>query len=409
MPSQPALDFSGRNWPDPLQLLLLRACLDAGDEAVAAWREWQQRIALDDIDYASLRLIPLLSHRLRSMGAAGPDSGRYLGIQRKSWYETQMAFRRASEVTRLCQSAGIPIMVLKGIPLASLYYPAKELRPMADFDFLVRPGDVERTTAALEAAGWQRMRLSFSLRTGKELAFRHPTLGEADLHWRILGSTYQRTAEEKYWAAARPFQLGGFPLLTLNSTDLLYHVCIHGVPANTVAPMRWIVDALMILRKDTIDWTRLLGHMETECTGVMLHHAFVFLRRHFTAPIPDHVIASIAAAQVQKWESAELRSAGETGFASLYRQILWFEFQRYRRTALDDCPRSLLPAYLAYVHARLDTNRWSEIARLVATKLLNHLRIHLGRAGQGFGLRRRPVQPRMPARSQGSSQPASGT
>lgn len=352
MPTQPDLDFSGRNWPDPLQRLLLRACLGTGESAIAAWREWQGRIALDDIDYASLRLIPLLSHQLRQAGVEHPDLGRYRGIYRKSWYENQVLFRLAAQVTQLCQAAGIPVLVLKGVPLAHFYYAETALRPMTDFDFLVRPHQAEAARVALQGAGWILTSNQHPVRGSKEWSFTHPDGGTIDLHWRLGATSFARDAEDAYWRDAEKFSLNGIATLTLCPTDHFFHACVHGVPANWMAPFRWMTDAMMILRKREIDWDRLLALAQSHRVTFLLRHALHYLRTQLDAPIPDEILERIALLPIEPWEPAELRVMRRPGLRTLYWRILWYDFQRFRLSTAGECPPGFTAAYGYYVHAR---------------------------------------------------------
>jgi hypothetical protein len=355
--SQPSLDFSGENWPTPAQLSLLHACLDSGPAALAAWRSWQEQVALDDVDDASARLVSHLWHNLRRLGGDDKDLGRYQGIFRKHWYENQLRFKQAAEVLRLCHGAGVPTLALKGVPLALLYYPETAMRPMTDFDFLVRPDHAERARQALVAAGWVMVSNQNPVRGAKEWTFRHPGGGEADMHWRILSTSFARDAEDRFWRDAEPVACGGVQTLALNPTDQLFHVCVHGFPANTTAPMRWMVDAIMILRKREIDWERLLDLMRTHHTSAILHHALSYLRRHLAAPIPDEVMHRIAASPVEEWEAGELQAMSRIGYRALSRRIFWYEFLRFRHSTPGECPRPLFGAYLYYLETRYGRGR----------------------------------------------------
>src|SRR5437667_10739119 len=73
-------------WPTSTQLLLLRACLESGAEARAAWEEWSSIVDLDHLDYQSCYLLPMLDKNLRAIGVTGhPWLGRIKGYRRNIW------------------------------------------------------------------------------------------------------------------------------------------------------------------------------------------------------------------------------------------------------------------------------------------------------------------------------------
>ena len=115
--------------PTHAQRLLLKACLLEGAPAVCAWEEWSETVALDDVDAASQRLIPLLARNLRAAGISHPDVGRMRGIHRYWWSRNQVLLRKLPAVLGLLRAEGIEPLVLKGVPLALGYYEDAGLRP----------------------------------------------------------------------------------------------------------------------------------------------------------------------------------------------------------------------------------------------------------------------------------------
>jgi hypothetical protein len=102
--------------PSEEHRLLLRAALL--DDAAAAWCEWNRRVALDDMDEASMRLMPLVSANLRRLGVEHGHVRRLRGIHRYWWSRNQMLMRRLAIVLDGFNRESIPVMVLKGVPLA---------------------------------------------------------------------------------------------------------------------------------------------------------------------------------------------------------------------------------------------------------------------------------------------------
>ena len=66
-------------------------------------------------------------------------------------------------------------------------------------------------------------------------------------------------ADRPFWEGSEELILQGKRIRSLNASDLLLHVCIHGAFWNPMAPVRWIPDAYMLLtsEKAEICWDRL--------------------------------------------------------------------------------------------------------------------------------------------------------
>ena len=150
------------------------------------------------------------------------------------------------------------ILLLKGAALNLSIYPELGMRAMDDFDILVPLNQAPLATAALLSWG-------FKIRPEKPMPhsmdFTHPERGNIDLHWHALYDCAWPGADEAFWNAAQPQTLGNQPVWTLAPTDQLLHLIAHGMAWQfDVAPIRWIPDALWVLRahQQEIDWDRLV-------------------------------------------------------------------------------------------------------------------------------------------------------
>lgn len=296
------MNATGYLWPTPAQMLLLRAALDSGKAARRAWLDWCAHIDLSGpVDAGSLGLLPLVHANLGPQAEPLPHAGLIAGIRRRSFVETQRALAAAAEVLPLLASAGIPAMVLKGIPLGLAYYPAPGQRPMSDADILVDQHQGEAAMAVLEAAGWRSGQPEWQARRRSLMAVRHAVELDrgsgavVDLHWRPLHERLPADAARDLWARAIPIDVGGVATLRPDATFLLMHVLLHGVRRNVKAPLRWIPDALAVLARDgsRIDWDWLVTTSRRARMRHRLGLALTFLRAEFDAPIPASVLAMV--------------------------------------------------------------------------------------------------------------------
>jgi hypothetical protein len=133
------LPVRGGCWPEPLQELLLKAVILEGDPAREAYALWRSRADLGQPDAGTFRLLPLLGQTLKRLRIDDGALPMLAGTHRMAWCKNQVLFRRVSEVLSALADAGVPTMVLKGIPLAIVYFGDPGAWPMDDGDVLVPP------------------------------------------------------------------------------------------------------------------------------------------------------------------------------------------------------------------------------------------------------------------------------
>ena len=300
----------GGIWPNEEQELLLRASLLRGEASLHAWRKWEARVDVSEIDYASRRLLPLLCHNLERQGVTSPVMNLYKGIYRLTWYENHMLFHTAASLLHAFHEAGIETILLKGAVLALEYYGDPALRPMGDFDLLIHPQDVLTAVSLLRSRGWlpksgfpkEVKDLFFSVRHAH--GFYDDTGHEFDLHWHVLAERCEKNADEDFWSGAIIIQMSGVHTHSLNPTDLLLHVCSHGLRWNNVPPLRWVADAMTILDTSSskIDWDRFIVLSRRFRLVLPLQEALRYLVDLLAVPIPQDVLGSLSSTPISEEE-----------------------------------------------------------------------------------------------------------
>lgn len=308
-----AQDFAppahGSPWPTRPQSDLLQTIFGPDERVAESYAAWRSAVDLDvGLDAGSYRLLPLLDYRLRGLGLDDAITGRLRGIYRRSWIDNHLLFARVGELLNRLADAKIETMLLKGAPLALVYYPRPECRPMGDIDVLVHERDASRAERLISDAGWPRMlprarleRLQMhavSLSNGAQ---------EIDLHWRGLFETRTAASVRWFWEGAVPFQFGEVGSLRPRTTVLLLSVIVHGLRANPVPPVRWVADAMTILRHEAeaIDWDDLTSFAIRQRLGWRTGLGLDYLRKQFAAPIPAEIPARLLVAGQGIFERAE--------------------------------------------------------------------------------------------------------
>jgi Uncharacterised nucleotidyltransferase len=311
----------------PTQRLLLRAALLEGQPAIDAWREWDRREVIEELDSGSDGLIGLLWRNLDAHGVEHHTMPKLKGVYRYTWYTNQSVIRQAGVPIRALREAGIPTLALKGAALAPLYYRDWGVRRMQDFDLLVPPDRVRDAIAVLRGIGavpgvpdveaWIPLRHA--------VMFQHPDGWEMDLHWYSL---WRSAPDQSIWDHAVPLDVGGEQTLAPGPTHQLLLVCVHGVDWAENPPLRWLADATAVIRSGEVDWDLLVEEAETRLLTLVLGSALQYLRDVMDAPVPDDVLRRLSEAPSPRFERAGFR---ESTRPFNNKRLLYMIWERQRR------------------------------------------------------------------------------
>lgn len=186
------------------------------------------------------RLAPLVAEPIRT---AAPIHRVELAdeLAQLAQQNTYRALRSLSEMRRLLLSlteAGIPVQVLKGLPLAQSVFGDLSLRSAGDLDLLVPEDSLLLADRVLRDAGYQGLfsldrfsprQLSFYRTHWKDVAYISPETGyEVDLHWRCFRNREMPGAALCAPGLEQTVSFGNFQVSTLPPTENLLYLCVHG-------------------------------------------------------------------------------------------------------------------------------------------------------------------------------------
>ena len=355
-------------WPSAEQHLLLDAALRDAAPSVAAFRAWRTGVNLDaNFGYETMRLLPLVYENMQRQGLRDPIMGRLKGVYRRAWYETHRLFHMVQPAVAALVAGGVEVLLLKGAPLSLTYYRNHALRPMADVDIMVAAADADRALEILGTVGWRaEVELDADV-----FRFRHavqcigPGGAEIDLHWHVLYEAALGDVDQSFLATAEPLDFLGSPVRQLDPTNLLFLVIVHGVRWNDETPIRWIPDALTILRRrgTDVDWERIfaiaVAHRLTHRLGLGLG----YLAGTFSAPVPQEILARLRARRVSFVERVE-RTVLLADNYRLRRSVLatqWVSFVEYCRYADTRGPLAFISGFSHYLRFRMKLGGRREI------------------------------------------------
>ena len=128
------------------------------------------------------------------------------------------------------------------------------------------PADALEVFHRLESRGWKSQYFRPRAISERFLRFRHamdfaaPSGGFIDLHWHVLHLYCHDKADALFWSDSEKFQFCGMEAETCGATGHLLQICTHGIVWSPVPPVRWVADAVLLLRSGrAVDWKILVN------------------------------------------------------------------------------------------------------------------------------------------------------
>jgi hypothetical protein len=283
----------------------------------------------------------------------------------------------------------LPAIAFKGPVLAGALYDDIAMRDFADLDVLVRPQDVSRIRAALIAEGYQpRFLDGGALESGffqcsEEAFVARDGIAVIDAHWRIVPRYFDFDAGASVWDRAEPAPLLDGSVMTLEASDLLLFLCIHGTKHGWPL-LGWICDVAMLVRSNpSLDWDAVkaeadrLRSRRSLMLGVCLANAVFDAQaddRLIAAARADGVVMRLARAIVRRLfagvERSELFHEWYVPVAALEsaRQRIRYLADRALAPTIEDwelirLPRALFPLYYVIRPLRLAVSQGPRLIR----------------------------------------------
>ena len=213
-------------------------------------------------------LAPQLFDRLNDLGGLdGLPGGAARRLKRIYLGSLARGARQAaglSEILDRFNRSGLPVIVLKGPHLAEKVYGDWALRPMGDFDLMVRKEDLDRAVELLKGSGYEPSRginIGSQVKINADLPVLSKRGGsDIELHWTLERPSSPFMIDvEGLWERAVMATVAGTGTLVLSDEDLLLHLCVHAAYHHRFSfgllPLR-DVSVVMERLGDGIDWRR---------------------------------------------------------------------------------------------------------------------------------------------------------
>jgi len=282
------------------QLWLLKAALFTATEALPFWNRWKlhwklESIPNEAINYAifshvddeSRRILPLVYRNLEQTQDALLPALRE--AYRNTWMRNQKLLHRAQQVVSACNEAGIPNMLLKGIPMSLHYYNDMGVRPMGDIDVLVPWQKVEQAILVLKKFGNQPDPVEYKYRQLIHAMHCFDEGGvDVDLHWQAFFFQYyteECVLEKPQFRQPLALSADNHSFI-LSDSYQLFHTIIHGTIGG-IPTIRWIPDAYTILkRSNSIDFEAIFSYAKEKNVDFALYVGLKVLSENFYVDFP---------------------------------------------------------------------------------------------------------------------------
>lgn len=214
---------------------------------------------------------PLLYNTLRRSDATLLSEEHMRGLQDKVGARIAHSLILVQLLGQLAEVFGreqLRVLPVKGPALALTVYDGIAQRPFVDLDLVIRPDDFGRLEATLLAKGFGsramgRFQKASYLFIHRQFTFwgRMKNLGHAavhlDVHTAIMPPGYSYSEHfDALWERARPLQIAGQEVKTLEPEDQLLVLCYHGFK-NRWDRLKYLCDVAELVRRD-LEWDTVL-------------------------------------------------------------------------------------------------------------------------------------------------------
>lgn len=350
-----------KSFPNKAEEQFLRLVLSHDTDFPRLWKDWNNENVFNDTDYATARLMPLLYLRLEKLGLQNdPLFGRIKGIYRSAWVTNQRLLASIRTITSACEERNIPVMVTKGIPMLLAVHQDIGARYTGDADIVIHPIHAQEVISLMKEHGWKYTKpwmpdvnnpVPSLYQVTKSTDFVNQQGVAFDVHWNIFGLYHHArpldifrlrtnipsiSFRDTYWKTTVP--LGSdIHAMRLSNEDMFIHAIVHGVEGNVHRTLRWVTDAVAIMRNLPIHWDVVIQKTREFGFGVEIGVALRYLSDRINIEIPNEILQEILSLPYTKRQAREFnRRANLTGgerFSPLNNILMfWYAYWIYEPT-----------------------------------------------------------------------------
>ena len=309
-------------------------------------------------DSVSTSFLPLIFRNLKEDKMHARVFQTCKSMYRHTWSENSLRLFQLGRLVKKFQTAGIEVCLLKGIALLLRYYQDVGLRSMGDLDILISKNRVLQAIDILKEENWTPLNVqkkhmeSDFLEQSHALLFSHPEGGFLDLHWAIFPES---VVDEKFMRYSYRTQSMLLPytdlfIVTLCSEDQLIHVLLHGLKYSPRPLIRWIPDAVMVIRKyPDFDWHYFFEQITKLEMVPLIKEAMEYLSKHEWVHLPLEISRKFHQYHENYYERAYAKFIKQSSDNLFFPfQLFWFWHLRACSSKSKVVALLTLPSFLLY-------------------------------------------------------------
>jgi hypothetical protein len=343
---------------------ILRAALLDGEAAIAAYRSWREVLEWNSIPASWQRILPLLQSNVSRLGVQDPLMNLFRGVRRFYWVNNLRYTALAKQISTDLDAACVPALFLKGTSMIASGYVDRSVRPMDDIDVLVRHDTLRSAIEVLARLGYRPYRtvadslLDRIVPEGSYVGW--PFLNDQgqciDLHWNATPLDRRPNADQFMWCASRFVSFEGARFRVCDPADQLLHLCAHAVLDRDTRSMRWIIDAVCIIKgAPDLAWSRFVEQARAHKLSIFCADALNLLRHTLGLRIPTEAVRQLRR-QSSIGERLEKHSRRWNGRPSIRRMTRAFlDLVEFRRGRSDLFERNVFAALAPWLTATMGT------------------------------------------------------
>lgn len=238
------------------------------------------------------------------------------------------------KLLRLLAEHDIPALLLKGTPVAHLYYTSTYLRPRCDTDIYISEKDLDKTAQLLAGNNYQLSGLGKRTYSSKQFVAAIAALKNSflhfDMHWKLSNRVmFQKTLPfEECLKTSQAVPELGASARALSITDLMIHACIHRIAhgRNTERNrLIWLYDIhLLAEAMNESELDQFMITAQEKSIAALCADALEVCQAIFNTELPEHFVTRLKADSKGE-PSAKLIEASKLRWA-------WADMQSLRST-----------------------------------------------------------------------------
>lgn len=363
-------------FPNPQEILLLKAALFPPETALEAWKKWLDSTGYNQLDLkdenflahffdplapAVWELTPLIHTNLERFN--DPIASRLKGYKRRVWVQNQQIMYSIQSILTILDSLGIEHILLDDLPMATFHYPNPALRAIRTSNIWIPDSCKTHVLEALLKHGFAPHGFSVEYALGHAhgiLLYKkaYSIENQVFIHWNLFYEhAHHPNKDTQFWENRVRYEYQSIKSKMLQPTHQFFSCVAQGRNVSAQAGLKWIADAYLLHQKQSIDWQQIIDLSIHYHFVPFMSKALAFLKAEFGVAVPDFVAETFhntkltpATIAYQTSISQNIRSKGRFHFGTALLKRNYYLYQGFKKTWM---PKPFLLWFGHWSYARL--------------------------------------------------------